>query len=101
VRIGDAIQDQQQVVGSRPRDVLDPLQALGRDHFGERFDHDFCRVLQARRTFDLDCVWVIGAHLLRGLLRVDDDANDERSTLIRLARDEERVARRGDHLEQG
>ncbi len=99
--IGDAIQHEHQVVGATLHDVPDPFEAPGRDHPGEGFGHELGGVLQLRRTFDLNHVWIVGTHLLRGLLRIDDDPNDERSTLIRLARDEERVTRRGDHLEQG
>lgn len=101
VRIGDAIQHEHQVVGSSLRDVSDPFEAPGGDHPGEGFGHELGGVLQLRRTFDLNHVWIVGTHLLRGLLRIDDDPNDERSTLIRLARDEERITRRGNHLEQG
>lgn len=101
VWVRDRVEHDDQVIGAAANDVGDALQALFGDHWRKRLDDQARGLLQRRRPFDLDHVWVICTHLSRGLLRVDGHADDQRAALVRLAGHEEWISGGCHDLKQG
>jgi len=100
MRVGNAVEHQNHVVGAGSHDLGDPFQTLGRNDWRKGLDDQISGPLELRRARNVDQVWVVRSHLLGGLFGVDDDADDQGPALIGLPRDEEWIAGRRNDLQK-